>query len=112
MGQAGLSTPTTRPFLQPSRVKRAFLDTTRMLPSSQGTLLHPKKLLTRPLKHLTEMALFSMIGSQLFTPRIVSMTTTKTDGAGVPWSKAKNQRQIIYFDMMAVILLTKLINKL
>merc|ERR1712156_1011895 len=90
--QAGLSTPTTRPFLQASLVKRVYLDTTRMLPSSRGTLLHPKKLLTRPLRHLTGMALFSMIGSQSFTPRIVSTTTTKTDGAGVRWNNTEHQR--------------------
>merc|ERR1712122_453365 len=74
------------PLLQASPVKRDYLVTIRMLSSSQGTPLLPKKLLTRPLRRSTGTASSSMTGSLLFTPQIVSMTTTKTDGAGVPWS--------------------------
>merc|ERR1712241_446656 len=94
---AGLSTQTMRPFLQATLVKRAYLDTTRMLPSSPGTPLHPKKLLTKPLRHLIGMALISMIGSQLFTLRIVSMTLTMTDGARVVWSDAKTKERLYVF---------------
>merc|ERR1719322_1652430 len=110
--RAGLSTQTMRPFLQATLVKRAYLDTTRMLPSSQGTHLHPKKLLTRPLRHLIGMAWISMTGSQLYTLTIVSMTLTMTDGARVAWSNAKKPKEDYMFVTMTVILLTSLMNKL
>ena len=54
--------------------------------------------LTKPLRHLIGMALISMIGSRLFTLRIVSMTLTMTDGARVVWNNAKNQRKFCYND--------------
>ena len=54
--------------------------------------------LTRPLRHLIGMVLILMIGSLLFTLRIVSMTLTMTDGARVVWNNAKNQRKFCYND--------------
>ena len=50
--------------------------------------------LTRPLLHLIGMASISMIGSRLFTLRIVSMTLTMTDGARVVWSNAKAKERL------------------